>query len=249
MKEYFFTSDYYLIPSSLKVFEEEGEFYAMISRECTDCLGQQLHLSNCITCQGSGVRTPEIERLIKLDSQSIFDELPTFWKCPDFDHWKQSNAVAIKLLYKDDSKFAVGLKNQLDAGLFLTTRQLQSFHSSFSQSIEPTEIETISRPKTAAFHLSDEQSHGRYKKGELVKVIITFTEVRAQYSKSSGCKFFTYTGMTNLGGFAFTDKSQHTVELGESYSLTGRFRHFFSFESTPYAIISVTRLTRNVTKV
>ncbi|ENH3412343.1 hypothetical protein ABWC92_005435 [Escherichia coli] len=245
MKEYFFTNDYYLIPSSLKVFEKEGEFYALIARECPDCLGQQRHVGNCITCNGSGIRTPEIERLIKMESLRIFDEIPAFWKCPDFDHWKQSNSGALKLLYGDESNFAVGLKRQIDAGLFLTTKQLDSFNSSFNQYVEEPAIVKVVTPAPPTIPLSDEHSNSRYKKGDLVKVIISFTEIRAQYSKSSGCKFFTYTGITSLGGFAFTDKSQNAVELGESYSLAGKFRHFYSFESTPYAVISVSRLTRN----
>ena len=247
MKELFFTRDFYLIPSSLKVFEDRGEFYAFILRDCPICSGQQLSVDDCSACNGSGIATPEKERLIKLNSTTIFEELPIFLKCPDLDRWKQSNAMALKLLNEDGSDFAVGLKRQIDAGLFLTTRQLQSFNTSFNQHIEAPEIVKTLIPKIASTSPTDAQAIGLYKEGDVVKIIVTFTEIRAQYSKTSGCKFFTYTGLTNLGGFAFTNKSQHAVELGECYTLAGKIRHFFTYDSIPYAITSVTRLTRNAT--
>lgn len=241
----FFTHDYFLIPSSLKVYEEEGRFSAYIQRECPNCVVLPLPSKDCSICLGSGTAAPEKEQLIKFISPSIFEDLPTFLNCPDLEHWKQYNAKALKLLYEDGSDFASGLKRQLDAGLFLTTRQLQSFKTSFGQGSETPIVVRKHVAETPLTSCTDIHVIRRYNPGDVVKVIIAFTEIRAQYSKSSGSKFFTYTGMTNLGGFAFTDKSQDAVELGESYTLTGKIRHFFTYDSTSYAITSVARLTRN----
>lgn len=247
MTEIFFTHDYFLIPSSLKVYEEEGHFFAYIVRECPTCVDLPFPSTDCSICLGSGTAAPEKEPLFKFNNPSIFEDLPAFLNCPALERWKQSNATALKLLYEDGSEFASGLKRQLDAGLFLTTRQLQSFNTSFGQGFETPVVvkKHVAEAETPLASSTDIHVNRRYKPGDVVKVIIAFTEIRAQYSKSSGSKFFTFTGMTNLGGFAFTHKSQDAVELGESYTLSGKIRRFFTYDSTSYAITSVTRLTRN----
>ncbi|EBG2148437.1 hypothetical protein FIP36_16975 [Salmonella enterica] len=227
-----FTYDFHLVPASVPVNQgPDGNYFAMILRECPECEGRMvIDGAECVTCHGEGTVGPCNERLVEVDNTSIYDPIKEFRHNPALNAWKLRHADRLQLLKADTSKFGLSIQQHLDEGRFLTTRQLESFLKTY-QPVKKAITAAIPEPEKHKFELGDN-----------VNLKISFTEVRAAYSKVANRLFFTFTGMTNLGGFAVTANSQDYILLGQNYMLSGKVRKFYTFDSSPYAILTVHQL-------
>lgn len=228
-----FTHDFHLVPSTVQVSKGvDGIYRAFILRECFDCEGTgQLNNSVCPVCGGLKTIGPTQEVLTEIEDVSVFERVLELKLHPALDSWKKRHAVCIELLNQDSSKFATGIKEQLTNGMFLTSRQLDSFLKTFN-------------PMNSIGSQSDsiEVPPHQYNVGDTVKIKICFSECRVSFSKYSNGNFFTFTGMTSYGGFAVTNKCQSYVSLGKNYMVMGRVRRIYPFENKPFAVLTVDNL-------
>lgn len=229
----FFTHDGYLLPSSIKpTYGEGGHCYAVITRECFDCGGVgKIANAVCMTCNGSKLSPATQEKVIQKECIEFLETIPELRCNPDLEAWKHRHSGQLALLQADDSKFAVSISQQLSNNLFLTVRQLESFYSTYKP-VTKTLPENADLPIEHAFNI-----------GDVVSFDIIFTEVRAAFSKVSRNYFFTFTGKKHNDGFALTGDVQDHILLGHNYHLSGKVRKIHYFDSVPYALLTVFKLT------
>ena len=229
----FFTHDGYLLPAVVKPFHgNDGHYYAMITRECFACGGTgEIANAVCVTCNGSKTSPATEEKLVLKEGIEFLETIPEFRCNPDLDAWKRRHSGHLALLQADNSKFAVSISQQLNNNLFLTVRQLESFYSTY-QPVSKDLPENADVPVEHSFSI-----------GDVVSIDIIFTEVRAAFSKGSHSYFFTFTGKKQNDGLALTGNVQDHVLLGHSYHLSGRVRKIHYFDSVPYALLTVFKLT------
>ncbi|EES2025365.1 TPA: hypothetical protein HIT98_003966 [Escherichia coli] len=234
MKHYlFFTQDGYLLPSSVKpTYGNDGHYYAVITRECFDCGGEgEIANAVCVACNGSKTSPATKEKLVQKESIEFLETIPELRCNPDLEAWKRRHSEHLALLQADNSKFAVSISQQLNSNLFLTVRQLTSFYSTY-QPVSKDLPENAGFPIEHSFNI-----------GDVVNIDIIFTEVRAAFSKGSRSYFFTFTGKKQNDGFALTGNVQNHVLLGHRYHLSGKVRKIHYFDSVPYALLTVFKLT------
>lgn len=229
----FFTQDGYLVPSAVKpTHGNDGHYYAVITRECPDCAGTgEFANTVCMTCNGNKTTAATEEKLVLKECIEFLDNVPQFRCNPDLDAWKVRHREHLALLKADNSKFATSIAEQLNNNRFLTVRQLESFYSTY---------QPVSKGGPERADLSAEHS---FNIGDVVSIDIIFTEVRAAFSKISHSYFFTFTGKKQSDGFALTGNVQDHILLGLSYHLSGRVRKIHYFDSVPYALLTVFKLT------
>lgn len=229
----FFTQDGYLLPSAIKpTHGNDGHYYAEITRECSDCGGTgEIANALCVTCSGSKTTPATKEKLVLKECVEFLESIPEFRCNPDLDTWKRRHSAHLALLKADSSKFATSITQQLNNNLFLTVRQLESFYSTY-QPVSKVFSESTDLPLKHSFNI-----------GDVVNIDITFTEVRAAFSKTSHSYFFTFTGKKQGDGFALTGNVQDHILLGHSYHLSGKVRKIHYFDSVPYALLTVFKLT------
>ncbi|EFR0233166.1 hypothetical protein DL738_12130 [Escherichia coli] len=230
----FFTEDGYLLPSTVKpTHSNNGHYYAVITRECFDCGGTgEFANAVCVTCKGSKTSPAREEKLVVKECFEFLETIPEFRCNPDLESWKRKHSGHLALLQADNSKFAVSITQQLNNNLFLTVRQLESFYSTY-QPVSKALSENAGEPVEHSLSI-----------GDVVSIDIIFTEVRAAFSKGSHSYFFTFTGKKQNDGFALTGNVQDHVLLGHSYHLSARVRKIHYFDSVPYALLTVFKLTK-----
>ena len=229
----FFTQDGYLLPSSVKpIYGKDGHYYAVITRECFECGGTgKIANAVCVTCNGSKTSPATEEKLVLKECIEFLETIPELRCNPDLEAWKRRHSEQLALLQADNSKFAASIAQQLNNKLFLTVRQLESFYSTY-QPVSEAFSENAGFPIEHSFNI-----------GDVVSFDIIFTEVRAAFSKGSHSYFFTFTGKKQNDGFALTGNVQDHVLLGHSYHLSGKVRKIHYFDSVPYALLTVFKLT------
>ncbi|HAF2995947.1 TPA: hypothetical protein G7129_004390, partial [Salmonella enterica subsp. enterica serovar Typhi] len=228
-----FTQDGYLLPSSVKpIYGKDGHYYAVITRECFECGGTgKIANAVCVTCNGSKTSPATEEKLVLKECIEFLETIPELRCNPDLEAWKRRHSEQLALLQADNSKFAASIAQQLNNNLFLTVRQLESFYSTY-QPVSEAFSENAGFPIEHSFNI-----------GDVVSFDIIFTEVRAAFSKGSHSYFFTFTGKKQNDGFALTGNVQDHVLLGHSYHLSGKVRKIHYFDSVPYALLTVFKLT------
>ncbi|MGV7963864.1 hypothetical protein QPK13_23220 [Photorhabdus tasmaniensis] len=208
------------------------DYYASITRECIDCGGTGLSGNAvCVTYSGSKIIGPITEKLVLKECVEFLENIPELRNNPDLESWKLRNSDRIALLKDDNSKFATSITEQLSKNRFLTPRQLECFYSTY-QPVSPAGPEGTLTVLEHSFSI-----------GDVLSIDIIFTEVRAAFSKTSEAYFFTFTGKTRNDGFAITASVQNHLLLGTKYHLSGKVRGIHFFDSEPYALLTVFKLT------